>query len=76
MSGLAVIHNYGPVQGILILAVYRRAGIVLLNQYVSWIPVRPHTLVMLFQFLEGFDVRIRIDCLTSGHHIHQIQKKL
>ena len=30
-----------------------------------------HSPVTLFQFLEGFDVRIWIDCLTSGHHIHQ-----
>jgi len=48
-----------------------RVGIVMLNQYVSWIPVRPHSPVMLFQFLEGFHVRVLIDCLTSGHHIHQ-----
>ena len=26
---------------------------------------------MLFQFLEGFDVHVRIDCLTSGHDNHQ-----
>ena len=33
-----------------------RAGTVMLNQHVSGIPVRPHSLVMLFQFLEGFDI--------------------
>jgi len=42
-----------------------------LNQHASWIPVRRHSPLKLFQFLEGFDVRVRIDCLTSGHHIHQ-----
>jgi len=42
-----------------------------LNEHVSWIPVRPHSPVTLFQFLEGSDVRVRIDCLTSGHHLHQ-----
>jgi len=43
----------------------------MLNQHVSWIPVRPHSPVTLFQFLEGFDVRVQIDSLTSGYHIHQ-----
>ena len=43
----------------------------MLNQYVSWISVRLHLPVTLFQFLEGFDVRVQIDCLTSGHHIRQ-----
>ena len=43
----------------------------MLNQHASWIPVRRHSPLKLFQFLEGFDVRVRIDCLTSGHHIHQ-----
>jgi len=43
----------------------------MLNQHVSWIPVRPHSPVTLFQFLEGVDVCVRIDYLTSGHHIHQ-----
>ena len=47
-----------------------RVGTVVLIQHASCIPVRPHSLVTLFQFLEGFDVCIRIDCLTSGHHIH------
>jgi hypothetical protein len=32
---------------------------------------RPHSPVMLFQFFEGFDVRVQIDCLTSGNHIHK-----
>jgi hypothetical protein len=27
-----------------------RAGVVVPNQHVSWIPVRPHSQVMLFQF--------------------------
>jgi hypothetical protein len=31
----------------------------------------PHSLVTLFQFMESVDVRIQIDGLTSGHHIHQ-----
>jgi len=43
----------------------------ILNEQVSWIPVKPQSPVTLFQFLEGFDVRVRIDCLISGHHIHQ-----
>jgi len=42
-----------------------------LNQHVYWIPFRPHSRLELFQFLEGFDVRVRIDCLTCGHHIRQ-----
>ena len=49
-----------------------RAGIVVLNQHVSWSPVRLHLPVTLFLFLEGFAVHVWIDCLTSGHHIHQI----
>jgi hypothetical protein len=48
-----------------------RADIVVLNQHATWIPVRPHSLVTLLRFLEGVDVGVRIDCLTSGHHIHQ-----
>jgi hypothetical protein len=35
-----------------------RAGIVVLNQHVCWIPVRPHSPGTLFQFLEGFDVSV------------------
>ena len=48
-----------------------RTDIVVLNQHVSWIPARPHSPVTLFQFLGGFDVRVRIDCLTPGLHLHQ-----
>jgi hypothetical protein len=44
-------------------------GIVVVNHHVSWIPVRPHSPVTLFQFLESFDVRVRTHGLTSGHHI-------
>ena len=43
----------------------------MLNHIVSWIPVRPHLPLTLCQFLNGFDVCVWIDCLTSGHHIHQ-----
>ena len=48
-----------------------RAGVVALNQHVSWIPVRLHLLLTLFQFLKGFEVRVQIDYLTSGNHIYQ-----
>jgi len=47
-----------------------RAGIVVLNEHVSWIPVKPQSPVPIFQFLEGYDVHVRIDCLISGHHVN------
>ena len=37
-----------------------RTDIFVLNQHASWIPVRPQSPVTMFQFLEDFDIRVRI----------------
>ena len=51
----------------------------MLNQHVFWIPVRPHSPVKLFQFLEGFDVRVRVVSvifLSCGQQFFKFHKRI
>ena len=51
----------------------------MLNQHVFWIPVRPHSPVKLFQFLEGFDVRVRVVSVISlscGQQLSKFHKRI